>query len=194
MILSFEAIPLTLEDSMLVIASAVIVAALIISVMVLARFRLVAAQAVRSNDLAEDLWNSLESRLRKQDERIVDLIARVEITEVRSEMRKSSSSSILRDTSTGNLKSGEPKLPSSGRSVMPSASVERIILERLIEGPKTSTQIKTLIAKSREHTARLLKTMFDSGFVIRNNEKRPFVYEITDLGKRHLEDSLSVDK
>ena len=67
--------------------------------------------------------------------------------------------------------------------------VETQILRALADGPKTSNDIKQVIAKSREHTARLMKILFEKGLVVRNDRNKPYVYEITDGGRRYLEGS-----
>jgi predicted transcriptional regulator len=46
--------------------------------------------------------------------------------------------------------------------------------------------MRTLIDRSREHTSRLMKALFDRGFVVRNDRNKPFVYEITEAGRRYL--------
>ncbi len=167
--------------------AAVIVAAVVISVTVLSRYRALAADAAKSNELAKDLWIALENRLKKQDERIVDLMARVEIYGVRSELRGEPVSK----TRPVAMRAGVPKEVVTSRTTGRPAAIERIILKKLVEGPRSSTEIKALIDKSREHTARLMKALFDDGYVVRNDRDRPFVYEITDLGKRYLEEGRS---
>jgi predicted transcriptional regulator len=47
----------------------------------------------------------------------------------------------------------------------------------------TSRDIQITLGRSREHTSRLLKRLFDEGFVERNTKKRPFTYRITEKGK-----------
>ena len=63
------------------------------------------------------------------------------------------------------------------------------ILRTLSEGPKTSTQIKDVIGRSREHTSRLMKALFEHGLVVRNDRNKPYVYELTESGKAHLSGS-----
>ena len=175
-------------DYVFAAGAAVMVASVIVSFSVLSRYRSLASEAARSNELAKDLWNALDNKLKKQDERIVDLMARVEIYGVRSELKRLPSVSKPRDVL---IEAVKPREVVINRVSAPSTNVDRTILEKLIEGPKTSTEIKTIIGKSREHTARLMKALFDRGYVIRNDAKRPFVYEITDLGRRYLAESRS---
>ncbi|AJZ76032.1 winged helix DNA-binding protein [Candidatus Nitrosotenuis cloacae] len=50
----------------------------------------------------------------------------------------------------------------------------------------TSRDIQITIGRSREHTSRLMKRLFEQGFVQRNNKTKPFTYQITEKGKAKL--------
>ena len=50
----------------------------------------------------------------------------------------------------------------------------------------TSRDIQITIGRSREHTSRLLKRLFEEGFVERNTKLKPFTYRITEKGKAKL--------
>jgi predicted transcriptional regulator len=53
-------------------------------------------------------------------------------------------------------------------------------------GPKTSVEIQKLTGKSREHAARLMKDLFDQGLVVRDDSHKPFMYALTDEGRRYI--------
>ncbi|MGO8807374.1 MAG: helix-turn-helix domain-containing protein [Candidatus Bathyarchaeia archaeon] len=56
---------------------------------------------------------------------------------------------------------------------------EIIVLEKLSsEGPKTAPEIKEQVHLSREHTARLMKKLYEGGYVEREAGKIPFKYTI----------------
>jgi Fic family protein len=46
------------------------------------------------------------------------------------------------------------------------------------EGPKTAPEIKERIKLSREHTARLMKKLYESGYLERDTNKIPFKYNV----------------
>ena len=50
----------------------------------------------------------------------------------------------------------------------------------------TSRDIQITIGRSREHTSRLMKRLFQEGFVERNNKTKPFTYRITEKGKAKI--------
>ena len=56
---------------------------------------------------------------------------------------------------------------------------EIVVLEKLAsEGPKTAPEIKEQVHLSREHTARLMKKLYEGGYVEREAGKIPFRYTI----------------
>ena len=62
-------------------------------------------------------------------------------------------------------------------------------LKLLGEGTKDTRQLTDTLDLSREHTARMMKELFELGLVRRNVATKPFVYQITDEGRRKLESS-----
>ena len=57
------------------------------------------------------------------------------------------------------------------------------VLKLITEKPMTSRDIQIKIGRTREHTARMMKKLFEEGFVERNMKTKPFTYYITDKGK-----------
>jgi len=47
-----------------------------------------------------------------------------------------------------------------------------------LEGPKTAPEIKDRIRLSREHTARLMKKLYEEGYLERDTSKIPFKYRV----------------
>jgi len=61
----------------------------------------------------------------------------------------------------------------------PLTETELSVLEMLSsEGPKTAPEIKEKIKLSREHTARLMKKLYESGYLERETTKIPFKYSV----------------
>ncbi|TBR23816.1 MAG: MarR family transcriptional regulator, partial [Candidatus Nitrosotenuis sp.] len=50
----------------------------------------------------------------------------------------------------------------------------------------TSRDIQITIGRSREHTSRLMKRLFEEGLVERNTKMKPFTYKITEKGRGKL--------
>ncbi len=66
------------------------------------------------------------------------------------------------------------------------------ILKMLAEKPRTSREVQQSIGRSREHTARLMKKLTESGFVERDVNLKPFQYTITDSGRGVLQGRVGV--
>jgi len=69
------------------------------------------------------------------------------------------------------------------------------ILKLLSNGPLTSREIQTVIRRTREHTSRIMKKLYELKYVDRDINHKPFRYNITDLGRLKTHDhALSNDK
>ncbi|MEM2917016.1 MAG: helix-turn-helix domain-containing protein [Candidatus Bathyarchaeia archaeon] len=63
----------------------------------------------------------------------------------------------------------------------PLTETELAVLEMLTnEGEKTAPEIKQKIGLTREHTARLMKKLYERGYVERNSTKVPYTYRIKE--------------
>jgi chromosome segregation ATPase len=63
------------------------------------------------------------------------------------------------------------------RALAPLTRTELAVLEKLVsEGPMTAPKIRNEIKLSREHTARLMKKLYDEGYLERDTSKIPFRY------------------
>jgi hypothetical protein len=65
------------------------------------------------------------------------------------------------------------------------------ILKLLAERPRASREVQHAIGRTREHTARLMKKLHDSGLVNRDVNAKPFRYNITDAGRERLKEKVA---
>ena len=79
-----------------------------------------------------------------------------------------------------------PNIPNI-EHVSPTDYVLRLITNKAM----TSRDIQITTKKSREHTSRLMKKLFESGLVERNTETKPYTYSITEKGKSKVGDVTS---
>lgn len=82
----------------------------------------------------------------------------------------------------------EPVKPAS-KPRMPNMGFDGIaehVLGLITTKEMTSRDIQITIGRSREHTSRLMKRLFEEGLVQRNNKTKPFTYQITENGKAKL--------
>ncbi|MGQ9624714.1 MAG: MarR family transcriptional regulator [Candidatus Bathycorpusculaceae bacterium] len=73
------------------------------------------------------------------------------------------------------------------KALAPLTETEVAVLRMLaLEGSKTAPEIKERIRLSREHTARLMKKLYEEGYLERDTGKIPFRYSV----KKEMEDIL----
>jgi DNA-binding transcriptional ArsR family regulator len=178
------------------------------------RYRQVSQKITASSDLGRDLWQALEQRMRKQDERILDMMGRLEVVQSRVMTAAAAQTSVSlpplppivprpmveepapRDVIPHGPAAQQPESQVTSRAEPLESQVhpEGIQLDetrmraiRLLgESPKNTRQITDALGMSREHTARMMKELFGLGLVRRNDSTKPFVYQLTDEGSRLL--------
>jgi len=175
----------------------------------LIRYRQVSQKITASTDLGHDLWQALEQRMKKQDERILDVMARLDVIQSRALAAAAAQPPVSPPSPAPALRPEPAKelapdmIPQAPIVQQPESRVESHVsqapsrevqldetqlkaISLLAESPKNTRQLTDAIGLSREHTARLMKALFEAGVVTRNATTKPFVYQLTDLGKRYL--------
>ena len=61
------------------------------------------------------------------------------------------------------------------------------VLQLITDRAMTSRDIQMTLKRSREHISRLMKKLFEEGFVERNTEAKPYTYSITEKGRAKIE-------
>jgi CRP-like cAMP-binding protein len=161
----------------------------VLAAFLLVRYQQASRRLSESAELNHDLWRAMEDRLKRQDERIVDLMARLEVVQARYVSGPQPRVVIPRDIQpTQQVTYLQP--PREQRSVVrvqPEADgTQKAIIKLLEGGAKSTIEVKTAMGLSREHTARMLKLLFNSGLVTRDDSAKPFVYQLTDKGRNFL--------
>ncbi len=59
-----------------------------------------------------------------------------------------------------------------------------------MSGPKTASEIREVIGRTREHTARLMKKLYLEGYVERDSNTIPYTYRLSDKIRRSFEFSV----
>jgi len=62
------------------------------------------------------------------------------------------------------------------------------VLHLITNKSMTSRDIQITLKRSREHTSRLMKKLFEDGYVQRNTESKPYTYSITEKGIAKVEE------
>ena len=188
-------IDLSFLDSDLVVSGVLAFLAGMASVMVYFRVRNVGVDRRYRADgtVIEAVVLEYTRRLRDYDNVIAELSVKVDIMEVRSETPRTVTSQPSHHA--------QPHVapPSEPVTITQHANVENqeangttdYILKLLAERPLTSREVQRSVGRTREHTARLMKRLHDSGLVSRDVNSKPFRYNITDAGRERLREKLA---
>lgn len=168
----------------------------VLAAMLLIRYRQASERISASSDLGHDLWKALEDRLEKQDERILDLMGKVEVLQARFVSASQPPQRVMRRDAS-DARPSQPVAPvraaAETRAATPAqggmGDTEMTVIKLLGNGAKSTIDIKKVMNLSREHTARTMKALFDKGLVTRDDSEKPFVYQLTDEGRRYLSQS-----
>jgi predicted transcriptional regulator len=99
-------------------------------------------------------------------EKNAGLVQKIEVEEPRKEPQKQTQ---------------KPRMPN-----MDFNGVAEHVLGLITTKEMTSRDIQITIGRSREHTSRLMKRLFEEGLVERNTKLKPFTYKITEKGRTRL--------
>ena len=71
-------------------------------------------------------------------------------------------------------------------NIVPTNPIDHV-LKLITSKDMTSRDIQITLKKSREHTSRLMKKLFEDGYVQRNTESKPYTYSISKKGLEKIE-------
>ena len=160
-----------LVDYVLVIESAFV----LVSLYFLFRYGLAVRRLISeqrdAGDIVGSIMKSIDGKIDHHNERIIDLLYRIDLLEAKQTLGNSHVSETMdinkiRENATGDI-----------------TLMEMSVLDLLLAGSKSPIDVQRVLGKSREHVARIMKKMFESGYVERDVSKKPFVYRLTDLGR-----------
>lgn len=102
-----------------------------------------------------------------------------EIDEKIESLRKATSEKKLRFYEERPSENFQPRLVEGDKALASLTATELKVLEILAEeGEKTVPEIRERIGLTREHTARLMKSLYERGYVERRTDTVPFVYRL----------------
>ena len=81
----------------------------------------------------------------------------------------------------------EEPAPVPKRSSLEPTNPTDFVLRLITNKAMTSRDIQITLKRSREHTSRLMKKLFEDGYVQRNVESKPYTYSITEKGIAKIE-------
>jgi len=155
-----------------------------------------------SSGVVSDIVDELDSRAMLQDKRIADIQVKLDVLEERwlrsglsSPRPNLSQPFTARYETEPEFTAIRPMRRPAGFDVNPLEGIgksgfqakptraELLVLENLVNGRLTAPEVKAILSSSREHAARVMKSLADKGLVVRDLSKRPYSYEISDVGR-----------
>jgi predicted transcriptional regulator len=121
----------------------------------------------------EQFVSTIEQRLLRCEQRLTELMVRMDLISIEKSKGSTFVQKDVRDVS----------LPTQ---VQGTDSTQNQVLQALMSGPKTVNELRQVISRTREHTARLMKSLYERGLVSRDTRSKPYTYSITDEGKKVL--------
>lgn len=178
----------------------------LVTVMALRRFRESAKRDNSNNNnyhaddaVVEAVVLEYTRRLRDYDRVIAEMRTKLDIVEVKTQALVQSPSHVIVQQPTVSHQAphaqpvSEPVTVTQHPPDITTAQVESsqngtvdYILKLLADRPRTSREVQHAIGRTREHTARLMKKLHESGLVSRDVNSKPFRYNITEAGRTRL--------
>ncbi len=133
-------------------------------------------------------------RLEYYERQLIDMKIRLDSMEIQGEATNASE---IRDYSPRTQNTApqehysEPKPKRVRTQPPPTTSMDNsntvdFVLGLITNRSMTSRDIQNASQRSREHTSRLMKKLFQDGYVERNTSTKPYTYSITDKGKAKI--------
>jgi len=140
------------------------------------------------NSVSEDN-EKLLTKITDFDRKVCDVAA----TQETLKARMSDFEEQMRQLPIASEVKGEAVIPIKKDKAMGALTeTELKVLEMLVsEGPKTAPEIKRRVELSREHTARLMKKLYEEGYLERETSKIPFKYSVKKEMEKLLKKSES---
>ncbi len=165
------------STSLIIIETLFVVVSGLFLIFYVGKLRSVIIQERTAGEIISSIVDSLEKKIYEKNERMGDLLFRIDLLE--SKMMLSTN----KQTKIEDVVSEPRRVISSNMMLSDITSTEITVLRLLLNGPKPPKEIQKELGKSREHVTRLMKGLFEKGYVSRNQNKRPFVYDLTNTGK-----------
>src|SRR5256885_4962622 len=137
-----------------------------------------------------DLLKSYTDRLQYYENQLIDMKIRLDSTELLKDIEDIEDPipkpKEIRVEKQEVVSSAQEEKPKERMHNMNFGNATDYVLRLITEKPMTSRDIQITIGRTREHTSRMMKKLFDDALVERNMQTKPFTYYITDKGKAKL--------
>ena len=157
--------------------------------------------------LRSDVYDASQSeRLEYYEKQLIDMKIRLDALEIQETEQKTKDPNLELKQFLEKLTSNEVQENKSENTIKPRVVPEKpvsvpnipsptqinpvdYVLHLITNKTMTSRDIQITLKRSREHTSRLMKKLFEDGYVQRNTETKPYTYSITKKGIAKVEQS-----
>lgn len=151
----------------------------------LIRLKRVKYEINESSNIVGIIINELKQRLSIQDKKIVDQEVKIDILELkvnkllRQEMNKSYNNlkDIKLNEKVNDVISIKDKI---SHDIIKFNKTEKIILDSLVNKEYSANELQLKINKTREHTSRLLKNLYNKNIITRDESNKPYIYRLSN--------------
>jgi len=137
-----------------------------------------------------DLLKSYTERLQYYENQLIDMKIRIDSAELLKDVEEvdmpTPKPKEVRLEKQDAVSISQEEKPKERMHNMNFGNATDYVLRLITEKPMTSRDIQITIGRTREHTSRMMKKLFEEGLVERNMQTKPFTYYITDKGKAKL--------
>jgi predicted transcriptional regulator len=147
---------------------------------------------------------SQSERLEYYERQLIDMKIRLDALEIQGIEQKTEDPNLELKQFLEKLTKNEEEKPTE-KAIIPEIKPEKLVsvpnisnidhtnptnyvLQLITNKAMTSRDIQITLKRSREHTSRLMKKLFDDGYVERNTESKPYTYSITEKGLAKVEE------
>jgi len=136
-------------------------------------------------EIVKAIVNEFDNREEHQNKKIVELMIKIDLLD-RKISEKSNQGIAFESSHRGTaIKISPTPIEEVAKSPTESIGpIELQILRYISTSQRTSREVQDAIIKSREHTARLLKILYEKNYLKRESKGKYFVYSITDQGNK----------
>lgn len=148
----------------------------------LIRLKRVKHEINESSDIISIIINELKQRLTDQDKNIIDQDVKLDILELK--INKILKQNIDQLYNNLNINKNVTDMILTDNKISHDISkfnkTEELILSSLMKKEYSANELQNIINKTREHTSRLLKNLFNNNIISRDERNKPYIYRLTN--------------
>ena len=143
-------------------------------------------QQMLAADMLSEIVTSFNKSIEQKEQRIVDLMMRVELLELKLGSRQIISP-IPRSTNNNSVTSSDVSFDISDVTLKNLPETELKVVKFLSDGPKLMSEVREEIRKTREHTSRVVKKLVEKRLVEKRTKDGQVLCQIPDQILEKLE-------